>query len=46
MRTPEFHLVRKAGRIDDDDVEVWSQTLDSRGDCFAIRARIIGHHQA
>jgi hypothetical protein len=46
MRTPAFHLVRKVGRIDDHDLDVWLQTLDHRGDGFAIRAQIIGHHQA
>jgi hypothetical protein len=46
MRTPRFHLVRKLGPIDDHDLDVWSQTLESSGEGFAIRARVIGHHQA
>jgi hypothetical protein len=46
MRAPVFHLVRKVGWIDKSDLDIWLQTLDRRGDSFAIRARIIGHHQA
>ena len=45
MRTPPYHLVRKLGRIDDADVDIWSQSLDCSGDGFAIREQIVGHHQ-